>query len=331
LLSTAPETQAPLNRFIFWISILLAAILLYLALRGLDWVAFFLSIRNANYLLVIFLLLWSSTSYFLRALRWRVLLNSQKPLHILTVFWANMTGYLGNAILPARAGEFLRAVYVSRRENIPVLFVLATGITERLIDLAALVLIGAGSLFYAAAFPSSVQAALQKFAVVAVAGVIFIFLLPLLHDYIQWLLAILPILRPTFKEKLSQMVEHFVEGLRVIGNIQRGSTFLFFTVAIWLMDGLGMVILAYSLHGSLSLAQSFLLIAALGISSAIPSTPGYVGVYQFVAVTVLTPFGFTRESALALILLSQIINLLLVSAWGGLGIWLSSKNILTDK
>jgi uncharacterized membrane protein YbhN (UPF0104 family) len=73
------------------------------------------------------------------------------------------------------------------------------------------------------------------------------------------------------------------------------------------------------------LAQSFLLIAALGISSALPSTPGYVGVYQFVAVTILSPFGVARESALALILLVQFLNLLVVSIWGGLGLWLASR------
>jgi uncharacterized membrane protein YbhN (UPF0104 family) len=92
-----------------------------------------------------------------------------------------------------------------------------------------------------------------------------------------------------------------------------------------------MVILASSLNETLSLAQSFLLIAALGISSALPSTPGYVGVYQFVAVTILSPFGIVRESALALILLVQFLNLLVVSVWGGLGLWLASRMVTTQK
>lgn len=302
--------------------------MLYLALRDLDWNTFFESLRRANYWYVALILVWSSISYFTRAMRWRILLNSQKHIPTLTVFWANMAGYLGNTILPARAGELVRAAYIARRVKIPAAFALATGITERLADLAALVLIGGGSLFFAEAFPRSVQEALQSFAVVAVTGVAFIFLLPLFHEFINRILAALPILNQPVKEKFGEMIHHFVEGIKVIARLERGLPFLFFTALIWLMDGVGTILFARSLHETLTLAQAFLLIAALGISSAIPSTPGYVGVYQFVAVTVLVPFGLTRESALALILLSQIMNLLLVSLWGGAGIWFGSRGMV---
>jgi uncharacterized protein (TIRG00374 family) len=304
--------------------------LLYFTLRGLDWSAFFDSLRRANYMYVALMLLWSTATYFLRAMRWRVLLNSQKHLSPLTVFWANMAGYLGNTILPARAGELVRAAYISRREKIPVAFVLATGITERLVDLAALVLIGAGSLFFAEAFPKSVQEALRNFSIVAVLGVAFIFLLPLFQGWAIRILFALPFLKTPLKEKLAEMIRHFVDGIKVIARLERAVPFLLFTALIWLMDGVGTILFARSLHETLTLAQSFLFIAALGISSAIPSTPGYVGVYQFVAVTVLVPFGFARESALALILLVQFLNLLIVSGWGGLGLWVGSREYLAD-
>jgi hypothetical protein len=75
------------------------------------------------------------------------------------------------------------------------------------------------------------------------------------------------------------------------------------------------------------LGQSLILLSALGLSSAIPSTPGYVGVYQFVAVTVLVPFGFSRAEALAFILISQVLNYLVVSFWGLIGLWQVNKNL----
>jgi hypothetical protein len=63
------------------------------------------------------------------------------------------------------------------------------------------------------------------------------------------------------------------------------------------------------------------LLAALGLSSALPSTPGYVGVYQFVAVSVLTPFGFTQSQALVFILAYQAVNYAVICVWGLLGLW----------
>ncbi len=277
---------------------------------------------------VALLILWSSATYFLRALRWRVLLNTHKNILRLNVFWANMAGYFGNSVLPARAGEFIRAAYIARKENIPVAFVLATGITERLIDLAALVTIGSISLSFARAFPQSVQSALQTFSIAAVSGIAFIFLLPLFHGLISRIINIFPFLNPSVKSGLNGIMLHFVEGINAILNFRRGLSFLSFTSLIWLMDGIGMVGLALALHESISLVQSLLFIAALGISSAIPSTPGYLGIYQFVAVTVLIPFDFARESALALILITQAMNLLVVSFWGSMGLWIGSRSML---
>ncbi len=76
----------------------------------------------------------------------------------------------------------------------------------------------------------------------------------------------------------------------------------------------------------LNLGQALILLAALGLSSAIPSTPGYVGVYQFVAVTILVPFGFLRSEALAYILISQVVGYLQYGFWGLLGLWQINKN-----
>jgi glycosyltransferase 2 family protein len=71
----------------------------------------------------------------------------------------------------------------------------------------------------------------------------------------------------------------------------------------------------------LSLPAGLLFIAALGLSSAIPSTPGYVGVYQFIAVAVLTPLGFSRNQALTYILAIQAISYVMCLGWGALGLW----------
>jgi hypothetical protein len=61
-------------------------------------------------------------------------------------------------------------------------------------------------------------------------------------------------------------------------------------------------------------------VAGLGLGSALPSTPGYVGVYQFVAVSVLTPFGFSQSDAIAHILLYQAMTTAVFLFWGLLGL-----------
>ncbi len=86
-----------------------------------------------------------------------------------------------------------------------------------------------------------------------------------------------------------------------------------------------MMIGAKALGLSMALPVAFLLVAGMGLGSALPSTPGYVGIYQFVAVSVLTPFGFTRTDAIAYILLMQALSYLMIGAWGALGFWQHRK------
>jgi uncharacterized membrane protein YbhN (UPF0104 family) len=97
--------------------------------------------------------------------------------------------------------------------------------------------------------------------------------------------------------------------------------FVALTAIIWCLDALGCVIAANALRLDMPISAAFLLIASLGLGSALPSTPGYVGIYQFVAVTVLTPFGFSRTDAIAYILVAQTLSYVVIGFWGSLALF----------
>jgi len=133
------------------------------------------------------------------------------------------------------------------------------------------------------------------------------------------------VLKEAHKIKLDHFLQQFLSGLRSLYSFKRVIQFTGLTGLIWLMDAIGTVFLAYILKIPLLLQQAFVLLAALGLSSAIPSTPGYVGVYQFVAVTILAPFGISKADALAYILISQILGYLIIVFWGLLSLWQFNK------
>ncbi len=64
-----------------------------------------------------------------------------------------------------------------------------------------------------------------------------------------------------------------------------------------------------------------LLLAALGLSSAIPSTPGYIGIYHFVAVLVFTQYDYSRHEALSFILVFQAVSYSAALLFGLIGMW----------
>jgi len=307
------------------ISIVLAVLFLYLALRNLDWQIFFDTLKNARYAFLPIVLLWGSVGFLIRALRLRILLASEGPLPISNVFWANMAGYLGNNILPARAGELVRAAYLAQKNNIGAPFALAVGLVERLMDLIALLVLGSFALASSGIVSPAFQNALNGISILGLIGLIAIFVLPHFGEIIGRLIMNFPVLKEAHKIKLDHFLQQFLSGLRSLYSFKRVIQFTGLTGLIWLMDAIGTVFLAYILKIPLLLQQAFVLLAALGLSSAIPSTPGYVGVYQFVAVTILAPFGISKADALAYILISQILGYLIIVFWGLLSLWQFNK------
>jgi uncharacterized protein (TIRG00374 family) len=323
--SSAAQPAARRQRFIFGLSIVLAAIFLFLALRKLDWQAFFSILSNTRYAYLPLLLVWISLIFVLRAARWRILVQAEQPVPLADVFWANMSGYLGNNVLPARAGELIRAAYLGKKSGISTSFVFATGLAERLVDMVTLLLLGTLSLASSGITSPELETALRTVAAIGGVGFAVLLILPRFGKQMETVIAKLPLPSNSLKQKLSDLAGQFLRGLGALVHARRALAFGLLTLLIWLMDAAGMVMIGFMLRVPISLPQSFVLLAGLGLSSAIPSTPGYVGVFQFVAVVVLGPFGFPPADAVALVLFSQVCTWLIVLALGGTALAIASK------
>jgi hypothetical protein len=306
-------------------TLLLAFLLLYFTLRGLDWVAFWNAIRYGHYEFLLLTIPIISVNYFIRTLRWSYLVNSERKTPFLSIFWANMVGYMGNDYLPARMGELIRSAYLGRQNGLGTSFVLATALVERLLDAVALVLIGSISLLLQSNSSPLLTNALRLMTLAGIAGLVVIIAAPFQEKFILRVVNNLPI-PEKFILSISQQITRFLTGFRSLHNGRRLVFFISLTAIIWLIDAFINTLGVRILSQTLTISQALILLAALGLSSAIPSTPGYIGVYQFVAVSVLIPFGFSRANALAYILISQIFHYLLVSFWGLIGLWRINKS-----
>jgi len=310
------KLTAPRPHAIYWIlSLALAAGLLYYSLGGIEWARVWSIVRGARPPEVALALVSISLALFLRAYRWRVLLLAEAPVPVPLAFWATSAGYLGNNVLPARAGEVVRTVMISSRCGMSRAFVLTTALSERVVDAIALITISGTVLLTLHERPGWLADAARPFAILGLAGVTCIAVVPAFESLWFRLLGRLPV-----PHRLRETVEHILrqglQGIRSFHDAGRLVRFLGLTAVIWLLDGLTTVLSAHAIGLTIGLPLAFLLVAGLGLGSALPSTPGYVGIYQFVAVSVLTPFGFSRTDAIAYILFFQAIGYLVVLSWG---------------
>lgn len=299
--------------------VVLAAVLLFYSLRGVDWREAGRIIRGASIPGLAFVCVTVSAALFLRALRWRILLNAQGHVGVAAAFWATAAGYFGNNVLPARAGELVRTFMVSSRDTLDGAFVLTTALAERVADAIVLVLISAAVLFMLPTAPGWVGDAARPVAIAALAGLLVIAVVPLLERTGARIVDRLPV-PETARATLRNAVSQIARGLASFHDARRLAGFLALTAIIWCLDAAGTVIGGVALGLPIPVSAAFLLIAGLSLGSALPSTPGYVGIYQFVAVTVLTRFALSRSDAIAFILVAQALMYLVIGVWGGMAL-----------
>ncbi len=297
----------------------LALVLLYYSLRGIDWRQVERIMAGASPAGLILAAALGSVTLVLRACRWRILLNAEGTVGISAAFWATAAGYFGNNFLPARAGELLRSFLISARSGLDGAYVLATALSERAADAVALVLISAVVLLTLPQPPEWMAGAARPFAILALAGVLGIAFLPFVGPLLRSVLERAP-LPEGLRDRLIVMMEQGLRGMRAFHDLRRLSGFVVLTAIIWSLDILGTVVTARALGLPMPVPAAALLIASLGLGSALPSTPGYVGIFQFVAVTVLGPFGFSRADAVAYILVAQALSYVVIGLWGSLGL-----------
>ena len=317
--TSATPTSVPRPHVAYWVvSLALAAVFLYYSLRGIDWKQVWETMRHANPALILSVVCISSFGLFLRSYRWRVLLSAQQEVSISLAFWATAAGYLGNNVLPARAGEVVRTLMISSRTGMSRTFVLTTALAERMVDAIALITISAGVLLLLPIKADWLGKAARPFGILGLCGVAAIVLLPVFEAFWFRLLNRLPI--PShIRGTVEMILRHVLDGIRSFHDPLRLAKFLGLTAVIWMGDGIITVVGARSLGIAIAFPVALLLVAGLGLGSALPSTPGYVGIYQFVAVNILTPFGLSKTQAIAYILLFQALNYAVVLFWGLLG------------
>ena len=122
------------------IGLIIAAGALYFTLQGIALKDLARSLRSVEYIYLLPATGLIAFSYVVHAVRWRLLLLPLKQVKVSGLYAPMMVGNMGN-LLPARAGEVVRAYLFSRKYNVPITSCIATIFVLRLFDLTFLLLL----------------------------------------------------------------------------------------------------------------------------------------------------------------------------------------------
>ncbi len=117
--------------------------------RKFDWHRFWVATHNTNKLYLVGGVALVYSVYYLRAVRWKILLRPVCEAKASRLLAPTMIGFTGLALL-GRPGEFIRPYLIARKENLKMSSQLAVWIVERLFDMGAFALIMAVNILWSA-------------------------------------------------------------------------------------------------------------------------------------------------------------------------------------
>ena len=279
----------------------------WLSLKNLDKekiIQIRLAFRNAKHWLIIPVFGILFLSHFVRALRWRLLIE---PLGYFpskaNSFFAVMIGYLVNQGVP-RLGEVVKCTVLSRYENIPADKLIGTIILERIIDALTLLLIFGITLAIQPAlysqildafFNSSPEKQENKISSIVISVILLAIILLAIA---VWMF----IKKKTFTDlavSFKKIWKSILQGVGAIKHLKKRRQFIFFTIALWtlyLSGGyIGFMALQETQHYGIKEAFTVLSAGSIGMIAS----PGGIGAYAYLIEKTMQLYGLNYTIALA--------------------------------
>jgi uncharacterized protein (TIRG00374 family) len=299
-----------------------SAVALWLVLRAVDVGASMALLSRATPLPLIGVLGVLATQVLLRAFRWPLLLPATPGggnVRVRRVVPVLLVGYLGNAVLPVRLGEPIRALLVARRESLHAAEAFGSVVLERVIDTATLAIVA----FVAAFALGAPNWIVRGTAVAAMAGIALTAalitvgvgtLVRLAHRVARHLPG------ANRAEPILARLDDFARG---IDRPSRSRVMLLAVTvswACWMLDAVTFSLVARSLGISINPMAALLIAAVTVLGTALPSAPGYVGTFELAAATTAGTLGVAAAPALALAVLAHVLMVLPVAVGGAVSL-----------
>lgn len=280
------------------IGLIVSLVFLYLAFRKVDYQELWLALKGASYWYIFPNAVLVILSMWMRAYRWRFMVDPIKKVGLGSLFSSVMIGFMANNVLPARLGEFVRAYSLGSKENISRSATFATIVIERVFDGFSLLFILWLSLLISP-FPDWVKRTSNLFLLMNIATLAFLVLIEVKRDltmrFFNFIFRLLP---SGLSFRASEILDKFIGGLKVFRDVPSLLWILAWSIFIWIVVGISnyFIFLAFDLHPPIQASFILLVIVSLGVM--LPSSPGFVGTFQFFCIISLATFGYDKNVAL---------------------------------
>jgi uncharacterized protein (TIRG00374 family) len=296
----------------------LSIFFLWIALMDVDFVKAFSLIKKADYRFIILAAAVVVFDFSMRALRWRILLAPIKLIKYIELVSNVFIGILANNVLPLRAGEVIRVFLIGQKEQISKTSAIGTIVIERMLDIFAILSLSI-IVFISHPFPDSIKRLWFIFLSILILLIIVLYGLMYSKEKTLYLLnrIILRFLPKTLERKIENLIHEFVDGLEILKKGHQLLLSVVMSLGIWSINALAFYFVAKGMGiEQITYTGSILVMTLVALGISIPSSPGFIGVYEAAGIGACLLLGMGKSQGAAFILLIHAVQILTILAVG---------------
>ncbi|SNB78547.1 hypothetical protein SAMN06265338_11020 [Rhodoblastus acidophilus] len=245
--------------------------------------------------------------YACRVARWRAMLTAHNP----ALRWRDCAGPLfasvaANNVLPFRLGDLVRSFGFCKQLGISQGVAVTTLFVERLFDLLVVLAFLAGALaFLGGGGLVRLTSMIPVFSAAALAGLL---LFPAVFERIALIVtAVLRRVLPGLAERLSSEIHRGVETIVHVSAPATMIRLLIWSVLAWSFEGLVFWFCALALPTVAAPQAAWLALPVGTLATVIPSSPGFIGTFDFFVAQAMARLGNTMAAGAAFAVLTHIL------------------------
>lgn len=299
---------------------LVSLVALILILRRLDVADLHDAMRGVNLVWLVLILPVYLCAHLIRGVRWQLMLYPVKRVRWRVTTSIILVGMMANNFLPARLGELVRALALRRQEQLGTAFGLTSIAAERIFDGMALLVIFCVTALVTR-FPPRLHGTLVAVGWTAAAVFLLAFTLILvarlfprfIGAVVSRVTALLP---RRWRGSAEQLWPSALGALAFLRPDRTLVLFVLLTLAIWLIEGAVLLLGTQAFGLELDPRLAYFTLVLVGFSVAVPSAPGYFGVFEAGVVLAFAAFGIAREVALSYAIVVHAIHFSFIAVAG---------------
>lgn len=303
--------------------IALSAVLLWWTLRDVSLAVVWHELQRANLPLLLLAAVGGTVVFPIRALRWHTILLPVADVPFGPLWRSTAVGMMVNNVVPARAGEIARAFALTRESRVPFSSAIASLAVDRVFD-AITVLLLASLAMLDPRFPAGATIAGQPLsswaggtALLVTAALTALYALVFFPTQLVRVFELFSRrLNPSLEARGRAALLSFSEGLSVLRNPRRFSAVLAWAILLWLINALSFWIGMIAVGIDVPYSAVLFIQALIALGVAVPSAPGFFGLFEKLAVVSLALFAVGAPAATSWAIGYHILSFIPITAIG---------------